>query len=109
MVWTRESSWLNLDNLQGDHSACAKPPIDFNTKVPLWLGLAWPGQSGTFVLKSTGGFAQAEWSPCINLAKQDAGLGRNVNQEKEEISPHHVQTFSGASVFLFTCRKDSSS
>ena len=29
-----------------------------------WPALAWPGQSGTFVLKSTGGFAQVEWSPC---------------------------------------------
>ena len=29
-----------------------------------WHGLAWPGQSGTFVLASMGGFAQAEWSPC---------------------------------------------
>ena len=29
-----------------------------------WHGLAWPGQSGTFFLKSTGGLSQAEWSPC---------------------------------------------
>ena len=29
--------------LQGDHSACAKPPIDFKSKVPLWPGLTWPG------------------------------------------------------------------
>ena len=26
--------------LQGDHSACAKPPVDFKTKVPLWPGVA---------------------------------------------------------------------
>ena len=26
--------------------------------------LAWPGQNGTYVWKSTGGFAQAELSPC---------------------------------------------
>ena len=26
--------------------------------------MARPGQSGTFVFKSTGGFAQVEWSPC---------------------------------------------
>ena len=34
---------------QGDHFACAKPPVDmyFN-----------------FTSMSTGGFAQAEWSPC---------------------------------------------
>ena len=30
----------------------------------LWPGLAQSGQSGTFVLKSTGGSSQAEWSPC---------------------------------------------
>ena len=31
--------------IQGDHSACAKPPVDFKTKVPLWPGLPWPGQA----------------------------------------------------------------
>ena len=51
------SSALTFIKVQGDHSACAKLPVDFKTKVP-------PGQSGTFVLKSTGGFAQPEWSPC---------------------------------------------
>ena len=50
--------------VQGDHSACAKIPVDFKTKVPVQ---ARPGQSGTFVLKSIGGFAQAEWSPCTFL------------------------------------------
>ena len=29
--------------VQGDHSACAKPPVYFNTKVPLWPGLARAG------------------------------------------------------------------
>ena len=28
-------------NIQGDHSACAKPPVDFKTHVPL----AWPDQA----------------------------------------------------------------
>ena len=28
-----------------------------------WPFLAWPGQNGTFVLKSMGGFEQVEWSP----------------------------------------------
>ena len=28
-----------------------------------WLGQGRPSQSGTFVLKSTGGLAQVEWSP----------------------------------------------
>ena len=32
-------------NLQGDHSTCAKPPVDIKTKVPLWPGLPWPGQA----------------------------------------------------------------
>ena len=31
--------------LQGDNSACAKPPVDFKTKVPLWSDLLWPGQA----------------------------------------------------------------
>ena len=29
---------------QGDRSGRTKPPVDFITKVPLWSGLAWPGQ-----------------------------------------------------------------
>ena len=52
-------------HLQGDHSPCAKPPVDFKTKVPLWPGQGRSGQNGTFVSKSTGGFAQGEWSLCI--------------------------------------------
>ena len=43
-----------IGSIQGDHSACGEPPVDFKTKVPFWPALAWPGQSGTFVLKSTG-------------------------------------------------------
>ena len=30
---------------QGDHSACAKPPVDFKTKVPLWPGQARAAQA----------------------------------------------------------------
>ena len=30
--------------IQGDHSAFAKPPVDFKTKVPLWPGQARAGQ-----------------------------------------------------------------
>ena len=52
-------------SVQGDHSACAKPPVDFKTKVPLRPGQARPGQIRTFV--STGDFAPAEWSPCTLL------------------------------------------
>ena len=32
-------------HIQGEHLACAKPPVDFKTKVPLWLSLPWPGQA----------------------------------------------------------------
>ena len=55
--------------VQGDHSACAKPPVDFKTKVPLWPVQVRPGQSGTFVLKSIGGFTQHDVSPCTNWLK----------------------------------------
>ena len=55
--------------LQGDSSRYSKPPVDFKTNVPFWPGLAWPGHSGTFVLKSTGGFKQRDVSPCIRMLK----------------------------------------
>ena len=32
-------------SIQGDHSACAKPPVDFKTKVPLWPGQARADQA----------------------------------------------------------------
>ena len=35
---------------QGDHSTCAKPPVDFKTKVPLWPGQARAGQAKTELL-----------------------------------------------------------
>ena len=34
------------------------------SSVLAWPCLTWPGQSGTFDLKSTGGFEQVEWAPC---------------------------------------------
>ena len=37
--------------IQGDHSACAKTPVDFKTKVPPWLGLARPKQNLCFEVK----------------------------------------------------------
>ena len=49
---------------QGDTSRCPKPPVDFKTKVPLCPVQARPGQNGTFVLKSMGGFGQGDVSPC---------------------------------------------
>ena len=33
----RRPEMVQID-VQGDHSACAKPPVDFKTKVPLWPG-----------------------------------------------------------------------
>ena len=35
-----------------------------------WPVLAWPGQNGTFVLKSTGGFEQVEWSSCTDMQEK---------------------------------------
>ena len=49
------------DEIQGDRAACAKPPVEFKTKVLLWPSQARTGQAKT---KSTGGFAQAALSPC---------------------------------------------
>ena len=48
--------------VQGDTSHYLKPPVDIKTKVLFWPGLAWPGQNGTFVLKSTVGFKQCDVS-----------------------------------------------
>ena len=44
-----------------------KPSLWLQNKssVLAWPGQGRPGQSGTFVLKSTGGFKQVELSPCI--------------------------------------------
>ena len=33
------------NTVQGDHSACGEPPVDFKTKVPFWPGLAWTSQA----------------------------------------------------------------
>ena len=50
--------------VQGDTSRCAKPHVD-KSSILACFGLAWPGKSGTFVLKSKEGFAQRNVSPCI--------------------------------------------
>ena len=39
------TSNFHITALQGDHSPCAKPPVDFKTKVPFRPGLPWPGQA----------------------------------------------------------------
>ena len=38
--------------------------LPLNSKQKFRFGLARPGENGTFVLQSTGGSSQAEWSPC---------------------------------------------
>ena len=38
-------SWISV---QGDTSGCAKPPVDFKTKVLFWPCLAWPKQNLCF-------------------------------------------------------------
>ena len=61
--------------VQGDTSRCAKPPVAFKTKR---FGLAWhirPGQNRLFVLKSTGGFAQRDVSPCMYLVISNSLTG----------------------------------
>ena len=52
-------------NVQGDYSGTTKPPVDFQTKVPLWPDQARLGQAKAD-LKSTGGLVLPEWSPCID-------------------------------------------
>ena len=34
-----------ISQLQGDHSTCSKPPVDFKTKVPFWPVQAMTGQA----------------------------------------------------------------
>ena len=47
------------------HHIVKNLPLTSNkSSVLAWPALAWPGQSETFVLKSTGGFSQRDGSPC---------------------------------------------
>ena len=46
-------------NIQGGHVQ----NLPLTSKQKFRFALTWPGQGGTFVLNSTGGFAQGEWSP----------------------------------------------
>ena len=34
--------------VQGDHSTCSKPPVDFKTKVPFWPGQDRPKRNFSF-------------------------------------------------------------
>ena len=58
---------IPLGPVQGDPSPCAKPPVDFKSKVMFWLALPWPGQRATLLFKATGGFAQGDGSPSTVL------------------------------------------
>ena len=59
-----ETNTFSFQAVQGGRAACAKPPFDFISRVPLWPCQARPCQNGTFVLESIEGFAQAALSPC---------------------------------------------
>ena len=41
--------------------------LPLTSKQKFRFDLAWPGQNGTFVLRSTGGLIQHDVSPCISL------------------------------------------
>ena len=55
-----------MTTLQGDHSGCVKPPVDFKTKVPPYYEALVLKCNATFVLKSTGGLTHSAWSPRRN-------------------------------------------
>ena len=58
-----------------------------------WPALAWPGQSGTFVLKSSGGFVQVEWSHCTCMLSCPSKQGRfteNILQNLRIKFPKHT-------------------
>ena len=61
--------------------------ITLTSKQKFRFSLARPGQNGTFVLMSTGGFAQHEWSPCTRyrLDVQNVQiLGQSLSSSKLE-------------------------
>ena len=66
MFKTGRKTREKLIRVQGDHSACDEPLRRLQNKSSslACLGQARPGQKGSFVLKSTGGFAQRDVSPC---------------------------------------------
>ena len=67
-------------SLNGDFPFLYRVTIQLVQTLPLIskpkfrFGLASPGQSGTYVLKTPGGFAQAEWSPCTSSYLQRGKL-----------------------------------
>ena len=74
-IFSQTQKFGNSFKLQGDHSACAKPAVDFKTKVLLWPGLAWAGQAKAKLLF---GSQQEVWSySYLN--------GHPVDEPKEKI------------------------
>ena len=50
-----EIGQLAMFCLQGDHSPCGEPPVDFKTKVQFWPGLARPKRNICFVVNELNG------------------------------------------------------
>ena len=82
-------------DVQGDPSGSSKPPADFTTKVPLW-----PGQNGTFVLKSTGGWELPDGSPCAFVVHSRADL-RCIQCYVNPITLHAPTQNSNLLLFLW--------
>ena len=59
--------------------------LPLTSKLKFRFGLVWPGQNGTFVFKSTGGFAQSDVSPCrTDAGRRKRGMdGREVERGQE--------------------------
>ena len=72
LAFERRDSLLSF-TIQGDQAVQRELNLLLTSKQKFCFGLAWqawPGQSGTFVLKSTGGLAQAAWSHCTEMVKK---------------------------------------
>ena len=54
---------LEGEALQGDHSGCVEPPVDIKTNILFQYEAHVLKHNLCFVLASTGGLAQYEWSP----------------------------------------------
>ena len=64
--------------VQGDHSGCVKPTIDNKKRLRFSRWASY--KNGTFVLMSTEGLTQPEWSPCTGWynRKEWFFAGQNV-------------------------------
>ena len=87
-------------HIQGDHSAIVQN-LPLTSKQKFHFGLTCPDQAKTeLVLKSTGGFAQAEWSPCTSWIWQLGG-GQNCTPQERGLSNHVVQHRGSAEIIFF--------